>query len=246
MESYSNTEKQNLRLKSPLETGIVTTHTAKEAYQKVLQFVGASLKRDSVDQRIIHDVTTGAATYTDGGNGSTNGFIDTQDTVGGWPELKSLPAPIDIDDDGMPDEWETINGLDPNDPNDPNDESKDFNNDGYTNIEDYLNSRALQYYDTKPLVNTIKPKSNELFIVSKKVNIEVEAYANDYNGGSITKIELYLDKQLIKKENNANQIITKLRGISHGMHHIIVKATDNSGNISIDTTTIYVGKKRSG
>ena len=237
----SNTERQNLRLESPLETGIVTTHTAKEAYQKVLQFVGASLKRDSVDQRIIHDVTTGTATHMDGGNGSTNGFIDTQDAVGGWPELNSFPAPIDIDDDGMPDEWETANGLDPNDSSDG---SKDFNNDGYTNIEDYLNSRALQYYDTKPLVNTIKPKNNELFIVSKKVNIEVEAYANDYNGGSITKIELYLDKQLVKKENNNNQIVTKLRGISHGIHHIIVKATDNSGNISVDTTTIYVGTKK--
>lgn len=237
----SNTERQNLRLESPLETSIVTTHTAEEAYQKVLQFVGASLKRDPVDRRIIHDVTTGAATYMDGGNGSTSGFIDTQDAVGGWPELKSLPAPVDIDDDGMPDEWETTNGLDPNDPSDGN---KDFNNDGYTNIEDYLNSLALQYYDTKPLVNTIKPKNNELFIVSKKVNIEVEAYANDYNGGSITKIELYLDKQLVKKENNANQIVTKLRGVSHGMHHIIVKATDNSGNISIDTTTVYVGTKK--
>ena len=150
------TSPQNLRLESPLETGIVTTNTTEEAYQKVLKFAGASLKRDLVDQRIIHDVTTGATTYMDGGNGSTSGFIDTQDAVGGWPELKSLPAPVDIDDDGMPDEWETTNGLDPNDPSDGN---KDFNNDGYTNIEDYLNSRALQYYDTKPLVNTIKPKN---------------------------------------------------------------------------------------
>ena len=237
----SNTERQNLRLESPLETGIVTTNTTEEAYQKVLKFAGASLKRDLVDQRIIHDVTTGTATCMDGGNGSTNGFIDTQDAVGGWPELESLPAPVDIDDDGMPDEWETANGLDPSNPGDGN---KDFNNDGYTNIEDYLNSLTLQYYDTKPLVSTISPKNNELFIVSKKVNIEVEAYANDYNGGSITKIELYLDKQLVKKENNANQIVTTLRGVSHGIHHIIVKAKDNSGNISIDTTTVYVGAKK--
>ena len=76
------------------------------------------------------------------------------------------------------------------------------------------------------ITGRISPKNNELFIVSKKVNIEVEAYANDYNGGSITKIELYLDKQLVKKENNANQIVTTLRGVSHGIHHIIVKATE--------------------
>ncbi len=237
----SNTERQSLRLESPLETSVVTTDLAEDAYQKVLKFAGASLKRDSVDQRIIHDVTTGTATCMDGGNNSTNGFIDTQDAVGGWPELESLPAPFDTDNDGMPDEWEIEHGLDPSNPSDGN---RDFNKDGYTNIEDYLNSLTLQYYDTKPMVTIISPKNNEVFIVSKKANIEVGAYANDYNGGSITKIELYLDKQLVKKENNANQIVTKLRGVSNGMHHIIVKAMDNSGNISIDTSTVYVGTKK--
>jgi hypothetical protein len=237
----SDAERQGLRLESPLETGIITTHSAEQAYQTVLQFAGASLKRDSVDQRIVHDVISGTATCMDGGNGSTNGFIDTQAAVGGWPELKSLPAPHDTDDDGMPDEWEIANGLNPNDPRDGN---GDLNRDGYTNIEDYLNSLTLQYYDAKPIVNTIRPEKNELFISSKKATIEVEAYANDYNGASITKMELYMDKQLIKKENNARQIHATLRGISHGMHHITVKATDNSANISIDTTTVYVGTKK--
>ncbi|TGX50446.1 hypothetical protein E5A73_18770 [Sphingomonas gei] len=33
----------------------------------------------------------------------TGAQIDSQRDVGGWPDLKSLPAPRDSDDDGMPD-----------------------------------------------------------------------------------------------------------------------------------------------
>ena len=236
----SDAERQNLRLEKPLETGVVTTHAAEEAYQKVLQLAGASLARDMVDQRIIHDVSTGTAACMDGGNGSTHGFIDTQEAVGGWPELRSLPAPTDTDGDGMPDEWETANELDPRDPSDG---KGDANNDGYTHVEDYLNSLTLQYYDTKPSISTISPERNALFINPTEATIEVEVYANDYNGGSITELELYSDEQLVKKVSHANQIVATLKGVSHGMHHITAKATDNTGNMSTDTTTVYVGTK---
>lgn len=65
-----------------------------------------------------------------------SGIIDTLEEVGGWPELKSLPAPTDTDGDGMPDDWEIKNGLDPNSPDDRNIIGKD----GYTMLEVYLNS----------------------------------------------------------------------------------------------------------
>ena len=237
----SDVERKGLRRESPVETGMVTTHAAEEAYEKVLQFAGASLKRDSVDQRILHDVATGTATCMDGGNGSTNGFIDTQEAVGGWPDLKSQPAPVDTDDDGMPDEWEVANGLDPRDPSDGR---EDANHDGYTHIEEYLNSLTLQYYDTEPSINTIRPKRNALLINPTEATVEVEAYANDYHGGSITELELYLDEQLVRKVSRANRIAASLTGVTHGKHRIVVKATDNTGNISTNTTTVYVGKRK--
>jgi len=56
--------------------------------------------------------------------------------VGGWPEYRAGTALKDSDDDGMPDDWEIKNHLNPNDPSDA---SIDRNGDGYTNIEDYLN-----------------------------------------------------------------------------------------------------------
>ena len=53
-----------------------------------------------------------------------------------WPTLKSLPQVTDSDNDGMPDEWETANGLNPNkyDANGRNLST------AYDNIEVYINS----------------------------------------------------------------------------------------------------------
>ena len=59
--------------------------------------------------------------------------------MGGWPTLNSLPAPVDNDKDGMGDDWETANGLNPADAEDRND---DRNHDGFTNLEEYINSLA--------------------------------------------------------------------------------------------------------
>ncbi len=56
--------------------------------------------------------------------------------MGGWPELKSKPVLKDSDNDGMPDDWEIKNNLNPNvaDNNGMTLDSK------YTNIEIYLHS----------------------------------------------------------------------------------------------------------
>ncbi len=109
---------------------------AEEAYEKVLEHAGASLWRDAIDTRIVDEVSNGTATY--GGSwGDGLGIIDTQSTVGGWPELKEEAAPADSDMDGMPNSWESERGLDPNDPSDANDIDKD---NYYTNLENYLNS----------------------------------------------------------------------------------------------------------
>jgi pectate lyase len=64
------------------------------------------------------------------------GIIDTQKDVGGWPILKSAPAPKDTDHDGMPDDWEDANNLNKADPSDRNITAAD----GYTMLEKYLNS----------------------------------------------------------------------------------------------------------
>jgi hypothetical protein len=100
-------------------------------YEEVLAHAGAVLpKRDVVDERIIREVRTGRTTYGDG-------MIDRVDQTEGWPELRRAPAPEDTDHDGIPDEWEKLHGLDPVNPADGN---GDRDKDGYTNLEEYLNS----------------------------------------------------------------------------------------------------------
>jgi hypothetical protein len=82
-----------------------------QAFELVLHKAGASYRRDAVDQRVVQEVREGKAP-----NGAKkNGIIDSQDEVGGWPELKSSPAPQDADADGMPDAWETQHKLNPQD-----------------------------------------------------------------------------------------------------------------------------------
>lgn len=105
---------------------IPETHAAMDAYNLVLQYAGASLRRDKVDARLVENVQN-----------KKGSLIDSQEEVGGWPQLKSIPAPKDSDRDGMPDKWERQNGLDPADPEDRNEDS---DKNGFTNLEEYLNS----------------------------------------------------------------------------------------------------------
>ncbi len=119
------------RLDEPWHAMEIDQQTAEEAYQSVLDHAGCSLPiRDKVDADIIDDVLHGKAKF---GN---NGIIDSPSDVGGWPILKSGTAQIDTDNDGMPDNWEKKNGLNPNDASDRN----NIANDGYTMLEKYLNS----------------------------------------------------------------------------------------------------------
>lgn len=118
-----------------------TTHSAEGAFDAILSYAGASLKRDAVDQRAADDARSGRATITDGGNGSTDGIIDTQSAVGGWPVLAATDEEIarakDSDGDGIPDYYEELFGLDKN--NAADGKAKTLDPKGlYTNLEVYL------------------------------------------------------------------------------------------------------------
>jgi len=122
-------------LEAPHEYPAISyARTAQEAYPLVLERAGASLARDAIDRRIVEEARHGTATHG-GAKGAGSGIIDSQDDVGGWPELRSLEPPLDSDGDGLPDWWKEAHGLDPNDPAEGN---RDRTGDGYTNLEEYL------------------------------------------------------------------------------------------------------------
>ena len=102
--------------------------TPAQAEALVLVRAGASRIRDAVDARIV-----------DGVRARTTRIINSQTQVGGWPELEAGSPWVDTDGDGMPDDWEAARGFDPDDPSDG---SADRDGDGWTNLEDWLNSLA--------------------------------------------------------------------------------------------------------
>ena len=126
-----------VRADKPFPFAPVQTQSAAEAFGLVLAGAGATLpQRDPLDARIIEEVHTGTAKYGENYEGGGKGIINSQTAVGGWPELKSAPAPADSDHDGLPDAWERTHGLNPDDPSDG---AKDRDGDGITNVEDYMN-----------------------------------------------------------------------------------------------------------
>jgi hypothetical protein len=143
-----------IRVDTPFPIASFKIMSAKDAYAYVLDHVGATLpKRDAVDVRIVEDVRTGNITYDHNVNrysGSKfikrrlpsdsykQGIITDVKQVFGYPEYKGTPY-LDSDNDGMPDIWERKHGLNAKSAADA---TLDRNNDGYTNIEEFLNSVA--------------------------------------------------------------------------------------------------------
>jgi len=88
--------------------------TAQAAFDNIVAKVGASFpKRDQVDQLMVSDLmskgTTATYVYIQSDLTTQFGF-----TNGGAGHIYGAPAPLDTDNDGMPDAWETANGLNPN------------------------------------------------------------------------------------------------------------------------------------
>lgn len=108
--------------------GVSGKMSARDAVTHVIDDVGASLVRDAVDELLIEQLTS---------YGAQGQIINTEDDngiPGNVGIVAGGTAPIDTDQDGMPDSWESTRGLDPN----VADDSDDDDDDGYTNIEEYL------------------------------------------------------------------------------------------------------------
>ena len=162
-----------LKLDEPIDAGEVTTHNAQTAYEKVLKYCGASYVRDACDLRYAEEAENGTTTFK-GAIVNRAGILDiindpegTEDpTTASYPTLREekRPADFDTDGDGIPDEWETANGLNPSDANDGNEYTID--SEGiYTNIEVYLNSLVEHIMkdgnaDAEDAVNEYYPKYN--------------------------------------------------------------------------------------
>ena len=133
-QNWVDSESRSFLVTTPVSAPAVTTTDAFVAYDQVLNEGGNSKRltcegtwvnrRDSIDTRVVNEVKTG-----------TGRIIDNPSEVGGWVTIDGGTACADTDKDGMPDAFETINGLNVT----ANDTHLDKDGDGYKNLEEYLN-----------------------------------------------------------------------------------------------------------
>src|SRR5262245_19310027 len=131
----------------PGSTVVATRHNfpttsvmpAQDALEFVLNNVGSNITRDVVDTNLVAEVRS---------YGTLGGLIVRETDV--YPNYDTDPQYVkprgrlvDTDNDGMPDNWETSRGYNPNN-------STDWKtlNGGYTRLEDYLNELG-GYVNTK-------------------------------------------------------------------------------------------------
>ena len=221
-------EKAAMKVTVPHATGEVTTHTAQDALARVLDFGGASLVRDTVDRRIIHDVRTKTATYMTGGNGSVNGIIDTQSAVGGWPELKSAVAPTDSDNDGMPDTWEDAKGLNKNSSADAQLKTVDGK---YPNLEVYLNSLVTEIVE-KQNEGGIPTSSIAVKNTDKKVGLFYNQVSKELNvsfAEAFENVQVFsITGSLIRSVNSGSKLLKiNLSGVPNGIYLVRIQDKKN-------------------
>ena len=109
---------------SPFAAPAVTRWPADDLEAGLTPVVGATAPaRDAVDERILAELAA-----------RSGGIVDQPSDVGGADIPPPADPRADQDGDGMPDDWEVAEGLDPTTP----DETDDANGDGYTNLEEWL------------------------------------------------------------------------------------------------------------
>ena len=236
---FTATTKDTIKLSQPIDFVYVTTHTATDAYKKVLAYAGCCLTRDDVDQLIINDTQNGLATHT--GSGNHNGMIDSQEdnkpvdadaNWSAWPTLNSTEAPVDTDGDGMPDSWETANGLDPNNAKD----GSIVGEDGYTNLENYLNSIVAEITEGQleggtPLGNIVKEEplvSTEYEISNQTHSADVSSTEWGFSDGITVKnnkSKTYANSSNLVKFSVASYTIKLPKNVS--INRIVFEGRDN-------------------
>ena len=222
--TYTEVTKDTIRINEPIDFVYTTTHTAEQAYEKVLNYAGASLHRDTYDALMVSDARNGTATYT--GEDLNSGFINSQndnkpadagEDWSAWPTLQSTTAPTDTDGDGIPDTWEQANGLNPNDATD----GRVIGDDGYSPVERYLNSLVENITNQQNSGGTVMGSIETAEEESEKKSYELSnaTHTDEWNfdgGFSITTSKGYAtgSNNCIKYSRNEKYTINIPDGIS--------------------------------
>lgn len=138
---------------TPFFPSYVNTQTAYNAYKTVLSNIGANQPIiDSHDIRMINETLAGSFTYR-GSVSNLPGLPDKESDIGGWENYPALqrPADWDTDKDGLPDWFEKLKRLNIRSTvGDFSDANKDRDQDGFTELDDYLEFMGGPHYFAQP------------------------------------------------------------------------------------------------
>lgn len=232
--SITQAEKDTLKLSTPFDFGVIETQTPQEAYASVLEHVGCSYARDVIDTRIINETKNGTATYS-GSVSKIAGIVDTPSDVEGFITYESTTAPTDSDDDGMPDDWETERGLNPNSADDRNDYTLD---NGYTNLEVYLNWIVRDIIGDNSNISVIvtAPENNATYVAPATIPLSAEV---SVESGSVKKVDFYVnDERIVEKYMAPYNWETD--ALDAGTYTIKAIAYDEDNNTAETSITITV------
>lgn len=227
--TVSTADRTAMRMSEPWNAGVVTTHTAVKAYEKVLEWAGASLRRDSHDQRIVDETRNGTAAFKGGSAANVSpypkpGIIDSQMDLkpagagadwSPWPTLTSSEAPADTDRDGIPDGWLEANF--------PGKTSKDLNEEGYSYLEVYLNSlvqHIINEQEKDAIVSGVNVVEAARFQLVTYVNADKELVV--YTDGRVSNVEVYNVSGIKKAESNRIETGISMAGFAAGVYLIRV------------------------
>ncbi|HEX8070063.1 MAG TPA: pectinesterase family protein [Pyrinomonadaceae bacterium] len=225
------------RTPARFEFAQVETDDAKTAYDRVLHVAGNSRARDAVDTRIVTEV-----------QGETGHFINSPTEVGGWPALNSTNAPADTDGDGIPDQWESVHGLNPADAAD----GRAVTAGGYSNLENYLNDIVgvpgtdnANDHTAPTTAATLSQGANEAGWHNSDVTLNLAATDND-GGVGVHEIIYSVNGTVMHAHDNS----TTLTIAAEGVNTVTFYAKDNAGNaepaqtvvVKLDKTAPTVGE----
>ena len=248
--TFTTETKDSIKLTEPIGFVLTTTHSAEDAYARVLDYAGASLHRDSFDELMVSDTRNGTATYT--GSGLSKGFVNSQDdnkptdadeSWSAWPTLASVDAPTDTDGDGMPDDWEKAHGLDASDPND----GKTIGADGYSNLENYLNSLVADITTAQNIGGTEMEsaisESDEPVVTSLEVTPETANGDWTFNNGC--SMTMSTEKSYSTSSSCGIKSIKYSNNVTYTIHlpeGIAISSTDFQGFTNEDNVDGYLAE----
>lgn len=195
----------------------MTCESAESSYNHVIEFAGNGISSDlrtDIDKQVSNETLTGTGTIS--GSASYDSATDDEKTkidnygiecgvTYVYPDAVLTKDIIDSDNDGMPDDWEIARGLNPNDSSDTN---GDYCNQGYTNIEYYINDLTINSFpkgvvtlsptinDNPQPIETTTPTTTETSETSVDTEPSTTTTNADLKDAEITNYGLYMIKNV--------------------------------------------------